>query len=119
VQVYDTGVLDGEALGLIALGYRKVFFAELYCITHGAIRIGLEVRPDEKEPCPRCRRLSRCSPALCIGFTRHTVPFWETVTNGRLISGLIRPDEPIISKPRRRRVSACGSNLVARMRARR
>jgi hypothetical protein len=84
-------MLDGEMLGLIALGYRKVFYAELYCSTHDAIRIALELAYEERHPCPVCARSSRCSPAMRVGYTRHALPFWETIVNGKLLSGLIPP----------------------------
>jgi len=45
---------DGLRLGLLALGYQKVLWLHLHCITHGVYRLGL---PEEQEQylCPVCQ----------------------------------------------------------------
>jgi len=62
-----------ERLGLLALGYSRVLFFHLHCITHGVFRCGLA---DEAEtyPCPTCGAACKAS-FLAEGFTRRPLPF--------------------------------------------
>ncbi len=78
---YRDPVLDAEALALVSLGYRQAFFLELYCATHGAIRIAIatELEPSKRHPCPICGESRPTSGVLCTGYTRQPLPFWERV----------------------------------------
>jgi hypothetical protein len=71
-------VLDGEALQLLALGFCKVVYLEIYCPRCGSIRIALELAPDSlRLPCPICRRSCPCSSGMCVGYSRKALPFFE------------------------------------------
>jgi hypothetical protein len=64
-------VMDGEALGLLGLGYRQIFIAELYCYRHGTIRTTTEIAPDEHQHlCPLCLQPRPSSGVLCTGYTK-------------------------------------------------
>jgi hypothetical protein len=64
---------NGLRLGLLALGYHKVLWFHVHCITHGVYRLGL---PDEQEQylCPVCQQPSKAS-VMCEGFTKKQLPF--------------------------------------------
>ena len=64
---------DGLRLGLLALGYQKVLWLHLHCITHGVYRLGL---PEEQEQylCPVCQQACKVS-VLAEGFTKQPLPF--------------------------------------------
>jgi hypothetical protein len=79
VQVYDASVLDRETLALLGLGYHRVFYAELYCGKCGSIRVGIELAPEERHPCPICSQSCCCASLACVGFSRRPVPFFEIV----------------------------------------
>jgi hypothetical protein len=70
-------MLDGEQLELLKLGYKRVFYAELECRC-GTIRVGLELEPGSKHPCPVCGRLCPCS-FLCVGYSRRVLPLVEII----------------------------------------
>jgi len=70
-RVTIRSVLDGEALGLLGLGYRQIFIAELYCYRHGTIRTATEIAPDEyRHLCPLCLQPRPSSGVLCSGYTK-------------------------------------------------
>ena len=64
---------DGLRLGLLALGYQKVLWFHLHCITHGVYRLGL---PEEQNEylCPRCQQACKVT-VLAEGFTKQPLPF--------------------------------------------
>ena len=94
---YRGPVQDGERLALLALGYKRIFYAELYCPTNGAIRIGVELEPSRRHPCPVCGRRCSCSGVLCMGYSRRELPFFEVVA-GPVIS-LLADDEQLMPEP--------------------
>jgi hypothetical protein len=99
-------VLDSEAFGLLALGYRKIFYAELYCRKCGTIRVGVELPPEDLHPCPLCQRSRRCSGILAVGFTRNPLPLIERWF-GPVRGAFVNIDKPVVilSKPQRRELN--------------
>jgi hypothetical protein len=69
-------MLDGEALALMGLGFRRIYFLELWCPSDGAIRVAIEYQPSNRYDCPLCNRSCACG-YLAQGFTRRQTPFWE------------------------------------------
>jgi hypothetical protein len=67
-----------ERLGLQALGYRKVLYCELFCISCGDWRGVLEQEADVYE-CPSCQRPSKISIICEKAFTRQPAIPWEQV----------------------------------------
>jgi hypothetical protein len=67
-----------ERLGLMALGYRRVLYCELFCISCGDWRGVLEQELDTYE-CPSCRRPSKISIICEKAFTRQPEIPWEQV----------------------------------------
>jgi hypothetical protein len=80
--------IDGEVLGLMALGFLPVTYFELHCEFCGTFRTIVEViggHVDRQQRCPVCSTPRRAS-ALGYGFTRQSLPKYEIVylTHGRL-----------------------------------
>ena len=67
---------------LIARGFRRVTYVELYCSQDGCLRIGLEegtVDDDvEQFPCPNCGQ-QRPGAVIGSGFTTRSVPLIEMI----------------------------------------
>ena len=91
---------DGLRLGLLALGYQKVLWLHLHCITHGVYRLGL---PEEQDQylCPVCQQACKVT-VLAEGFTKQALPFapelidaplprWWVARIGRDEEGLEKP----------------------------
>ena len=68
--------LDQEALGLLALGYRRVLYVELNCKHCGCWRLGVD--PDVPQiSCPKCQAHDWKLTVLAHGFTRRELPLVE------------------------------------------
>ena len=67
-----------ERLGLQALGYRKVLYCELFCISCGDWRGVLEQEADVYE-CPSCQQPSKISIICEKAFTRQPTIPWERI----------------------------------------
>ena len=70
---------DGLALGLLALGYRRIHFIEIECGDHGAFRAGVAELLDAFT-CPRCGKSAETG-YLARGFTRKPSVEWELVSS--------------------------------------
>jgi hypothetical protein len=68
---------DGLRLGLLALGYRRIIFLELACVTCGDFRTGIEEEA-EFYFCPRCQKASKIV-LIGEGYTRRAQIPWEQV----------------------------------------
>jgi hypothetical protein len=84
---------NGVALGLLALGYRRVLFFELSCGDHGDWRSAYEPDGEFHPACPRCGRPAEAA-ILAEGFTRRESIPWELVSVplDKRLRGEWRPD---------------------------
>src|ERR1017187_6652410 len=90
-----------ERLGLMALGYSRVLWVHIHCITCGLFRCGLPAEPEIYE-CPTCGKPSKAT-ILTEGFTRRPLPF-EPVLIVKQLSEKTRRELLVkerIVKPRR------------------
>ena len=62
-----------ERLGLMALGYSRVLFVHIHCVTCGLFRCGLPAEPEVYD-CPTCGKPSKAA-ILAEGYTRRPLPF--------------------------------------------
>ena len=93
---------DGLRLGLMALGYQRVIWTHLHCISHGVWNVAIAEELDEY-PCPSCG--AACKVAIIAqGFTRHALPLPERISkplSARTRLELMRPEKPSQVRPRR------------------
>jgi hypothetical protein len=68
--------LSGEDLELLKHGYRHFYTVQLYCVSHGLIRLNLELVA-ERWPCPLCGIERECGRPLQHGYTRQELPNWN------------------------------------------
>src|SRR5437870_11260566 len=59
---------DGLRLGLLALGYQRVLWLHLHCVSHGVYRLGL-AEEQEQYLCPVCSSPCKVS-VMCEGYTK-------------------------------------------------
>jgi hypothetical protein len=68
-----------ERLGLLALGYRRVLYCELFCVRCGDWRGVLEQEADTYYNCPSCHQPSKISIVCEKAFTRQPEIPWERI----------------------------------------
>ena len=61
-----------ERLGLMALGYSRVLFVHVHCLTCGLFRCGLAAEPEVYE-CPTCGQPSKAA-IIAEGYTKRPLP---------------------------------------------
>jgi hypothetical protein len=91
---------NGLRLGLMALGYSKVIWTHLHCVTHGVFKLGISDEMDTY-PCPECGVACKVN-FIAQGFTRYELPAPEKIC--KPLSARTRQEllaEPRIVKPRR------------------
>ena len=109
-------MLDGEALDLMKLGFRRCFYLELECRQHGSIRIASETKPTKHYPCPICQNICPASGLLCTGWSRRELPFYEIVSGAQFLRKLnhsryvtkLDPTRPIAVVPGKRAAVSVG-----------
>jgi hypothetical protein len=67
-----------ERLGLMSLGYRRVLYCELFCISCGDWR-GVIEEEQESYECPSCQQPSKISIICEKAFTRQPTITWERI----------------------------------------